>query len=153
VSARALRFCASFWRRLLRGGWRWRQEPDWPAFTGPDWPDRVMSADVTDRFHAKQGRSIGRWALGGGRLSVYLKRHYALPRWRGWLATLWPGGDWSDGMQECRHIDWARRHGFPVPRAVAAGEAIGPWGRLRSFLAVEELADILPLHQAVPLAA
>jgi heptose I phosphotransferase len=36
---------------------------------------------------------------------------------------------------------------------VAGGEYIGPWGRLRSFLAVEELAGMLPLHEAVPLAA
>jgi heptose I phosphotransferase len=154
-AAQALRFCASFGRRLLRGGWRWRQAPDWPAFAGPDWPDRIMGAAVTDRFHAKQGRSIGRWSLsdGGGRLSVYLKRHYVLPRWRGWLATLWPGGDWSDAMQESRHLEWARANGFPVPRAVASGETIGPWGRLQSFLAVEELAGMLPLHEAVPLAA
>jgi heptose I phosphotransferase len=41
----------------------------------------------------------------------------------------------------------------PVPRAVAAGEHVGPWGRLHSFLAVEELTDMLPLHEAVPLAA
>ena len=39
-----------------------------------------------------------------------------------------------------------------MPTAVAGGEYIGPWGRLQSFLAVEELADMLPLHEAVPLA-
>src|SRR5262249_16558531 len=44
-------------------------------------------------------------------------------------------------------------HGVPVPAAVAAGEYIGPWGRLQSFLAVEELTDMLPLHEAVPRAA
>src|SRR5205823_15020004 len=37
--------------------------------------------------------------------------------------------------------------------AVAAGEFVGPWGRLQSFLAVEELAGMLPLHEAIPLAA
>jgi hypothetical protein len=36
---------------------------------------------------------------------------------------------------------------------VAAGEYIGPWCRLQSFLAVEELAAMLPLSQAIPLAA
>jgi heptose I phosphotransferase len=41
----------------------------------------------------------------------------------------------------------------PVPAVVAAGEIIQPGGRLRSFLAVEELTDMLPLHEAVPLAA
>ena len=56
-------------------------------------------------------------------------------------------------MQEYRHLEWAREQGVPVPAAVAAGEFIGPWGRLSSFLAVEELTDMLPLHQAIPLAA
>src|SRR5207237_5815725 len=28
-----------------------------------------------------------------------------------------------------------------------------PWGKLQSFLAIEELTGMLPLHQAVPLAA
>jgi heptose I phosphotransferase len=36
---------------------------------------------------------------------------------------------------------------------VAAGEYIGPWGRLQSFLAIEELAGMLPLHEAIPAAA
>jgi hypothetical protein len=40
-----------------------------------------------------------------------------------------------------------------VPEALAAGEFIGPWGRLQSFLAVEELTGMLPLHQAIPAAA
>ena len=44
------------------------------------------------------------------------------------------------------------RGGVPVPAAVAAGEYIGPWGRLQSFLAVEELAGMLPLHQTIPAA-
>jgi heptose I phosphotransferase len=42
---------------------------------------------------------------------------------------------------------------MPVPATVAAGEYIGPWGRLQSFLAVEELADMVPLHEAIPAAA
>ena len=42
---------------------------------------------------------------------------------------------------------------MPVPATVAAGEFIGPWGGLSSFLVVEELTDMLPLHEAVPLAA
>jgi hypothetical protein len=40
-----------------------------------------------------------------------------------------------------------------VPRVVAAGEYIGPWGRLQSFLAIEELTDMQPLHEAIPAAA
>src|SRR5262249_37986019 len=121
----------------------------------PDWEGRIMAEPVTDRFHAKQGRSIGRRVLeaDGRRLVVYLKRHYRLPWWRGLLALLRPGANWSPALQEWEHLAWARARGLPVPRAVAAGEYIGPWGRLQSFLAVEELTDMLPLHQAVPAAA
>ena len=69
------------------------------------------------------------------------------------LAALWPNRGWSPALQEWDHLEWARSEGFPVPAAVAAGEYIGPWGRLRSFLAVEELTDMLPLHEAIPTAA
>jgi heptose I phosphotransferase len=151
----------SLWRRLAGGVRRLRQRADWAAFAGADWADRIMGVAVTDRFHAKQGRSTGRWVLDlpvppgepARRLTVYLKRHYELPWWQGWLAALWPRGDWSPAMQEWRHLEWARRQGLPVPRAVAAAEYLGPWGRLQSFLAVEELADMVPLNEAIPLAA
>jgi heptose I phosphotransferase len=134
---------------------RVRQRPDWERFAGPGWADAIMDVAVTDRFHAKQGRSTGRWVLtaGGERLAVYLKRHYRLPWWRGLLAALWPDGDWSPALQEYEHLEWARAQGFPVPAVVAAGEYIGPWGRLQSFLAVEELTGMVPLHEALPLAA
>jgi heptose I phosphotransferase len=114
-----------------------------------------MSTTVTDRFHAKQGRSTGRWISPDPKKNqaVYLKRHYHLPWWQGWLAMLRPGGSWSPAMQEWKNLAWARARGFPVPNAVAAAEFIGPWGRLQSFLAVEELAGMLPLHEAVPCAA
>jgi heptose I phosphotransferase len=56
-------------------------------------------------------------------------------------------------MQEWRHLRWAAAQGLPVPRPVAAGQWAGPWGRLSGFLAVEELPDMLALHEAVPLAA
>jgi heptose I phosphotransferase len=69
------------------------------------------------------------------------------------MATLWPGLAWSPGIQEAYHLEWAQRHGLPVPAVVAAGESIGPWGKLQSFLAVEELTGMLPLHQAIPEAA
>ncbi len=146
---------SSFWRRLAQGAARLWQRADWSVFAGPDWPERIMAVPVTDRFHAKQGRSTGRWLLDvpGRRLAVYLKRHYELPWWQGWLATLWPRGNWSPALQEWQHLEWARRQGLPVPEAVAAGEYVGPWGRLQSFLAVEELADMLPLNEAIPLAA
>jgi heptose I phosphotransferase len=143
------------WQRLVRGVRRVQERPDWCSFAGADWQDRIMDVAVTDDFHAKQGRSTGRWVLhiDGRRLAVYLKRHYRLPWLHGLLATLWPGKGWSPGLVEARHLDWARRHGLPVPAVVAAGEAIGPWGRLQSFLAVEELTGMLPLHEAIPAAA
>lgn len=145
----------TLWQRLAHGTRRLWHRPDWPQFAGAAWADHILGAPVTDRFHAKQGRSTGRWILhaDGRRLAVYLKRHYYLPWWRGLLAALWPGGGWSPAMQEYRHLKWAQAHGLPVPEAVAAGEFIGPWGRLQSFLAVEELADMVPLHEAVPAAA
>jgi heptose I phosphotransferase len=144
-----------FWARLLRGWRRLRQRPGWAEFAGRDWPDRIMGVAVTDRFHVKQGRSTGRWVLhaGAGRLAVYLKRHYELPRGPGLLAALWPGRDRSPAFQEWDNLEWARRAGVPVPETVAAAEFLGPWGRLQSCLAVEELPDMLPLDEAVPLAS
>src|SRR5207249_3247965 len=53
----------TFWRRLTRGGQRVWKRPDWDAFAGADWTERIMNVVVTDRFHAKQGRSTGRWIL------------------------------------------------------------------------------------------
>src|SRR5262249_16823825 len=76
-----------------------------------------------------------------------------LPWWQGLMASLWPEGDWSPAMQEWRHLEWARQQGLLVPESIAAGEFVGPYGRLRSFLAVEELPGMLPLHEAVPAAA
>jgi hypothetical protein len=145
-------------RRLFRGVRRLRERPDWLAHAGLAWADGIMDVAVTDRFHAKQGRSTGRWVLpapdaGGTALVVYLKRHYSLPWWQCLLATMWPRGGWSPAMQEWRHLEWARAQGVPVPEALAAAEFIGPGGRLRSFLAVKELTNMLPLNEAVPLAA
>jgi hypothetical protein len=145
----------SMWRRARHGFRKLRCAPDWALFAGPDWPERIMLEAVTDRFHAKQGRTIGRWRLtdaNGRPLVVYLKRHYELPRYSGWLATIFPGRAWSPGLQEWDHLAWAAGQGLLAPRAVAAGEFVGPGGKLQSFLAVEELQGMLPLHEAVPLA-
>jgi heptose I phosphotransferase len=144
----------TFWGRLTRGACRVRQRPGWDALAGDGWPARIMGLDVTDRFHAKQGRSTARWVLQGERrLAVYLKRHYRLPWWEGWLATLWPDAGWSPAFREWDHLEWAKAQGLPVPHAVAAAEWLRPGGRLQSFLAVEELADMIPLHEAIPAAA
>jgi hypothetical protein len=146
---------SSFWRRLRRGTRLLRRAADWDRFAGPGWEERIMSEPVTDRLHEKQGRSIGRriFSEGHAKLCVYLKRHYRLPWWRGFLATLFPNTAWSPGLQEWQHLVWAEAEGFAVPRPVAAGQLAGPWFRLQGFLAVEELHGMLPLHQAVPLAA
>jgi hypothetical protein len=146
---------SSLWRRLRLGTRLLRRKADWDEIAGEDWPDRIMTVPVTDRFHSKQGRSIGRLVVkaDGRQLSVYLKRHYRLPWWNGILATFMPTRAWSPGLQEWQHLVWAKAQGLPVPRAVAAGQFVGPWGRLQGFLAVEELHGMLPLHQAVPLAA
>jgi Lipopolysaccharide kinase (Kdo/WaaP) family len=145
----------TWWQRLVRGVRRLYARSDWSDFAGHDWPDHIMQAIVTDDLNAKQGRSTGRWPLEAGdkQLVVYLKRHYQLAWWHGFMATLWPSGDWSPAMQERRNLEWALEQGLPVPNIVAAGEFLGPWGKLQSFLAVEELTNMLPLHQAIPLAA
>src|SRR3954452_12384724 len=108
-----MRMLETLWRRLFRGVWRLRQRPEWARFAGADWADRIMAVEVTDRFHAKQGRTIARWALPGGDrpLVVYLKRHYRLSWWRGLLALLRPGTAWSPALQEWEHLEWARAHG------------------------------------------
>jgi len=113
-----------------------------------------MTEPVTDRLHEKQGRSIGRrvFSSDGAVLSVYLKRHYTLPRLHGMLATFFPDHAWSPGLQEWHNLMWAASQGLPVPRPVAAGQMVGPGFRLQGFLAVEELHGMLALHEAIPLA-
>jgi heptose I phosphotransferase len=145
----------TIWHRLFHGVRRIRAQPAWEDFAGPGWADRIMGLQLGDRFHAKQGRTIVRWTLKahGREMVVFLKRHYRLPRRHGLLALLRPGRPHSPALQEFEHLEWARQQGLPVPRPAAGGEFIGPWGRLQSFLAVEELTGMLPLHEAIPLAA
>ena len=142
----------TFWQRWSRGVRHFQERADWARFAGADWAERILDVPVTDDFHAKQGRSTGRWVLeaSGQRLSVYLKRHYRLPWWRGLLATLWPRAAWSPGMRERANLLAAAAEGLPVPTVVAAGEWIGPRGKLQSFLAIEQLQGMIPLHQAIP---
>lgn len=144
----------SLWRRWFRGSRIVREQPEWRRFAGDDWAERIMSVQVTDRLHEKQGRAIARWTLSDGsqKLVAFLKRHYRLPRWQGLLATLFPRRAWSPGLQEWQHLEWAKAQGFAVPRPLAAGQFVGPRGKLQGFLAVEELTGKLPLHEAVPLA-
>jgi heptose I phosphotransferase len=143
------------WARLCRGVRYLRRQADWDRFAGDGWADRVMGLALTDREHKKQGRSVGRKIFTEGRdtLSVYLKRHFEGSRLTGLLATFFPARAWSAGLQEWQRICWAKDQGFRVPRAVAAGQFVGPWCKLRGFIALEELKGMLPLHEAVPRAS
>lgn len=134
----------------------WAHE-DWTRFVGPNWADSIMDIKLTDRFHAKQGRSVGRWEIhdpqrAGEKLVVYLKRHNILPRLDGLLARLLPRWPRSPALQEWQHLRWALELGIPVPRGLAVAEYHGPGTRLQSCLVVAELTGMLPLHEAVPLA-
>jgi heptose I phosphotransferase len=141
---------SSLWHRWWHGTVRVWCRPDWPAAAGVDWPTRILTWDAPERFHAKQGRSIGRLRVGPH--TLYLKRHTRLPWLDGLRALLWPAGNWSPGAAEWHHLAQAQKLGIPVPTAWAGGEFVGPAGRLQSFLAVAELPDMLPLHEAIPLA-
>jgi len=145
----------TFWNRLVRGVTRVRQQSRWTDFAGAGWLERIMDLPATHDFHAKQGRSTGRVVLqaNGRELAVYLKRHHRLPRWDGLRALFGRSMPHSPGLTEWDHLQMALTEGLPVPVPVAAGEFIGPWGRLQSFLAVEELTGMLALHQAIPAAA
>jgi hypothetical protein len=145
---------SSLWQRLCRGVRLFRKQADWDRFAGENWREEIMHVPLTDREHRKQGRSIGRkvFMTETGRLSVYLKRHFRLSRITGLWATLFPDRASSPGLQEWQRLKWAEANGFRVPRAVAAGQFVGPWGRLQGFIAVEELHGQLPLHEAIPLA-
>jgi hypothetical protein len=159
----------SLWDRLVRGvRWSWvdpRYEPALP----PDLDSAVMTLESRDRLHAKQGRSTARVvfhpAAGSpGRsaqaaradsspetpLAVYLKRHFRLP-WPARVAALVdPGGRHSPGAAEWAHLERARSLGVPVPEVVAAGERIGPWAGLQSYLMVAELTGCEELNVALP---
>ena len=141
-----------FWDRLLRGSrWLWLDERYRDALP-PDLGETVMTLESRDRLHAKQGRSTARVVFHGpaGPVPVYLKRHFRLP-WPARLAALLNlRGRHTPGAAEFDHLNRARGLGLAVPDVVAAGERIGPWGRLQSFLIVAELTGSLPLHEAIP---
>jgi heptose I phosphotransferase len=143
---------SSFWSRLVRGGgWTWIDER-FRAALPADIAAQVMTLESRDRFHAKQGRSTARVVFHGaaGPLSVYLKRHDHLP-WRSRLAALIdPAGRHTPGAAEWTHLERVRALGIAVPEVVAAGERIGPWGRLQGFLMVADLVGREPLHEAIP---
>ncbi len=144
---------AGFWKRLVQGSrWTWFNDRYREALP-LNLDDAVMSLESRDRLHAKQGRSTARVVFHGprGKVAVYLKRHYRLG-WGARLAALInPEGRHTPGAAEHAHLHQARTLGLAVPDVVAAGERIGPWGRLQSYLMVAELTHSLPLHEAIPL--
>jgi heptose I phosphotransferase len=146
----------SFWSRLVRGSrWTWINERYRGALP-PDLDERVMDLESRDRYHAKQGRSTARLVFhpaSGPPLSVYLKRHYRLPWGSGLAALVDPGGSHSPGAAEWRHLQRVRALGITVPEVIAAGERMGPWGRLQSFLMIADLVGSQPLHEAIPVLA
>lgn len=138
--------------RVTRGvRWTWTSE-EYRAALPADLEASVMALDSADRLHAKQGRSTARVRFDSprGPLSVYLKRHYRLPLIARLAALVHPSGGHTPGAGELRHLDVARALGVPVPDAVAAGERIGPWGRLQGFLMIAELAGARELNEVLP---
>ncbi len=138
--------------RLVRGTrWSWRAERHDSALPA-DLDATVMTLESADRHHAKQGRSTARVRFddGAASLSVYLKRHYRLPLVNRVFALLHPSGRHSPASAEWAHLERARALGIAVPEVVAAGEWIGPWGALRSYLMVAELVGHAPMHEALP---
>lgn len=138
--------------RLLRGSrWAWCSD-DYRAALPADLDATVMGLRSDDRYHAKQGRSTARVRFDSpwGDLTVYLKRHDRLP-WSVRLAALvHPRGRHSPAAAELLGLERARAAGVAVPDAVAAGERIGPWGALQSYLLVAELTGCLELNVALP---
>ena len=139
--------------RLTRGvRWAWLAEPHRSALPS-DLADSVMSIDSRDRFHAKQGRSTARVRFDGAdgsKLSVYLKRHDKLPWFSRLAAVLDSSKGHTPASVEWSHLERARSLGIPVPEVVAAGEWVGPWGKLRGFLMVKELVGADELNVALP---
>lgn len=133
---------------------RYQHDVEWAALVGEHWHHHLMDAHLSDRLHTKQGRSIARWTVTGNRRQfvVFVKRHYQHSRWQSLLARLAPLCHWSDAGREWSHLQKVRKLGIAVPRPLAVAEWIGPGSRLRSALVVEELSDMVPLHEAIPIA-
>ncbi|WZO97935.1 lipopolysaccharide kinase InaA family protein [Isosphaeraceae bacterium EP7] len=143
----------SFFARLFRGS-RWAWQSDRHVASLPvDLDATVMGLQARDRLHEKQGRSTARVVFradSGEALPTYLKRHYSLPWPERLSALLNPAGRHSPATAEFAHLEHARSLGVPVPEVVAAGERIGPWGRLESYLIVAELTGSDELNLIIP---
>jgi heptose I phosphotransferase len=142
----------SLWQRWFRGvSWTWINER-YRAHVADDLAANVMTLESRDRFHAKQGRSTARVVLirADRPLVVYLKRHFQLP-WPSRLAALVnPSGKHSPAAAEWVHLERARALGIDVPEVVAAGEHIGPWAQLQSFVLIAELSGCEAVNELLP---
>ena len=142
----------SLWQRWSRGvSWTWINER-YRAHLPDDLGANVMTLESRDRFHAKQGRSTARVVLvrADRPLAVYLKRHFQLP-WPARLAALVdPNGKHSPAAAEWAHLERARALGIDVPEVVAAGEHIGPWAQLQSFVMIAELSGCEAVNELLP---
>ena len=145
------------WSRWTRGFRRIRHSEDWPEFAGADWLERIMSVETNDITFRKQGRSIARWTLtaaDGRQLVVFLKtalRTAATARTA--CGAVGPGERIRRACRNGNICSGPSSRDCPCRERVAAGELVGPHGRLQSFIAIAELTDMLPLHEAIPLAA
>ena len=142
----------TIWHRLTCGiRWTWTND-EYRAALPADLDATVMAIESSDRLHAKQGRSTARVRFDSpwGPLSVYLKRHYRLPMLSRVFALIHPAGRHTPGASELAHLEHARSLGVRVPDAVAAGERIGPWGALQSFLMIAELSGARELNEVLP---
>jgi heptose I phosphotransferase len=142
----------SWYQQFTQGQWQTQTIPAWSSVVGDDFVKTIMDWDITDDFHAKQGRSTGRLVMNDGELVVYLKRHWQLPLLNRVLACLYPQGSWTPAVEEWRNLLSAQELGIAVPEPLAVGQRIGPGLQLQSFLVIRELTGMLPLHQAIPLA-
>ena len=142
----------TFWNRLVRGSrWTWVSDRHRDALPA-DLDAIVMDLRPTDRLHAKQGRSTARvrFHAGSNALSVYLKRHER-PPWSDRLrALLRPAGSTSPAAVEWANLNHVRSRGVDAPEPVAAGEWVGPWGRLRSYLMIADLVGYRELNESLP---
>lgn len=127
-----------------------QHDPEWEAAVGCDWWRHIFAAQLSDRLHTKQGRSIARWTIrcGVGSKSYFVKRHYRHTWWRTLLKRCFGWGV-SHAQREWHHLEQARRCGVPTPRATAVAE-LTQAGGLRSVLIVEELENWVALHEAIP---
>jgi heptose I phosphotransferase len=142
----------SLWQRWFQGvSWTWINER-YRARLPDDLGANVMTLESQDRFHAKQGRSTARVVLvrADRPLVVYLKRHFRLS-WPARLAALVdPNGKHSPAAAEWAHLERARALGIDVPEVVAAGEHIGPWAQLQSFVMIAELSGCEAVNELLP---